>query len=36
MSAEDLIALNTESVETEAPASTIAKAWLAENADALQ
>jgi osmoprotectant transport system substrate-binding protein len=36
MSAEDLIALNTESVETEAPASTIAAAWLAENADALK
>jgi len=36
MSAADLVALNTESVETEAPAATIASAWLAGHADDLQ
>jgi osmoprotectant transport system substrate-binding protein len=36
MSAADLVALNTESVETEAPAATIATAWLASHADDLQ
>ena len=36
MSAADLVALNTESVETQAPAATIATAWLASHADDLQ
>ena len=35
MTAEDLVALDTESVETQAPASKIAQNWLKENADAL-
>ena len=36
MSAADLVALNTESVETEAPAETIAAAWLASHAGDLE
>jgi osmoprotectant transport system substrate-binding protein len=36
MSAADLVALNTESVETEAPAQTIAAAWLASHAGDLE
>jgi osmoprotectant transport system substrate-binding protein len=36
MSAADLVALNTESVETEAPAATIASAWLASRAEDLR
>jgi len=36
MSTAELVALNTESVETEAPAATIAAAWLANHAAALR
>ena len=35
MSAEDLVALDTESIETQAPASKIAQNWLEDNAEAL-
>lgn len=36
MSAADLVELNTESVETQAPAATIASDWLASHADELR
>jgi osmoprotectant transport system substrate-binding protein len=36
MSAADLVSLNTESVETQAPAATIAAAWLASHAGDLR
>ena len=36
MSAADLVELNTESVETEAPAAEIASDWLASHADDLR
>ncbi|WP_137843284.1 ABC transporter substrate-binding protein [Microbacterium sp. 2FI] len=36
MSAADLVALNTESVQTQAPAATIAEEWLASRADDLR
>jgi hypothetical protein len=36
MSAADLVGLNAKSVETEAPAATIASAWLASQADELE
>jgi osmoprotectant transport system substrate-binding protein len=35
MSPEDLVALNTESIETQAPASTVARAWLEDNPSVL-
>ena len=35
MSPDELIALNTESIESQAPAATIAAAWLKSNASAL-
>jgi osmoprotectant transport system substrate-binding protein len=35
MSPEDLVALNTQSIQTEAPAATVAKAWLDENPSVL-
>jgi len=36
MSAEDLVALKTERVETAAPASTLASQWLADSAAILE